>query len=242
MHQRPLLIMTRPRKQAERFVQECLDQTGPVFDVLVSPLIEIEMLNPNAAIWAAETLIFTSENGVQSVLGQADVTGRTAFCVGDRTASAARDAGMNAMSAGGSVKDLAALIAEHAPRQPMVHICGEHTRGNIAQTLVELGFDVRSVVAYRQVEVMLTSEARNAIQGERVVVLPLFSPRTARLFFEQVGIARAPTHVVAMSSAVAFEVDLNAVLRCVVAELPTSGAMIKAIAGVMRDLRSLEGS
>lgn len=241
MLQRPLLIVTRPCKQAKRFVQDCLDQLGPVFDAVESPLIEIEVLNEGTEIGAAELLIFTSENGVQSVAGRTGLTGRTAFCVGDRTASAARDAGMAAISAGGSADDLAGLIAAHAPRQPMVHIRGEHTRGHIAQTLAGLGFDVRSVVAYRQAEVMLTPEARDAIHGERVVILPLFSPRTARLFFEQVGIVQAPTHVVAMSSAVAAEVDLTVVRHCVVAECPTSGAMIKAMADVMRDLRSLEG-
>jgi uroporphyrinogen-III synthase len=215
---------------------------GPVFEPLVSPLIEIEALDVRDRIRDIEVMIFTSENGVESVTSQADLKARTAYCVGDRTASAARAAGMEAISAGGSAEDLKSLIMNHGQRRPMVHIRGEHSRGDVAKYLTEHGFDVRAVVAYRQVEASLSPEAHNVLEGEKAVLLPLFSPRTARIYFDQVGFARAPTHVIAMSSAVASEIDLSAVRQCVVSDAPTSGSMIKALTIVIRDLWSLEGS
>ena len=219
---RPTVLLTRPQAQAERFVQALGD-----LPVVISPLMRIEQQPLDVDLTGYRGLVFTSENGVRACPRSA----LPAYCVGDRTAKAAREAGMRAVSAGGSADDLVRMIADRGIDGPLLHIRGEYTRGDVAGKLRTLGLRMDEVVGYRQIAQRLSDKAQKLLGGESTVILPLFSPRTARLFVIEVNRVRAQVRVVAISEAVK-EALLGSVFSDItVALTPDAKAMIAAIQG-----------
>jgi uroporphyrinogen-III synthase len=171
------VILTRAKAQAARFAAELPADMVPIF----SPLLDIEFLPLDAELSRDETLLFTSENGVAALAASgAGLPGQQALCVGDRTAQAARTAGLEAASARGTAQDLVALALRGAG--PFVHIRGSHARGDVAAQLRAAGKACREVIAYAQRSVSLTPEALTILRGPDPCLVPLFSPRTAALF------------------------------------------------------------
>ncbi|WP_428545787.1 uroporphyrinogen-III synthase [Profundibacter sp.] len=219
---RPTVLLTRPQAQAERFAQALGD-----IPVVISPLMRIEQQPLDVELTGYRGLVFTSENGVWACPQCA----LPAFCVGDRTAQAAKDAGMRAVSAKGSADDLVRIIADRAVEGPLLHIRGEHTRGDVAGKLRALGLRVDEVVGYRQVARPLSEQARKLLGGESIVILPLFSPRTARLFVADVGRIGARVRVVAISEAVKEALSGSVFDDITVSTTPDAKGMIAAIQG-----------
>lgn len=177
----------------------CREALGPAQQIILSPLLKIEMLPHQADVAAYHGLIFTSENGVRAFLQHQQASEMPAFCVGERTAKAARAAGFATQSANGSASDLITMINAADVSGPLLHVRGAHARGDIATGVT---VQVDQVVAYQQSAQSLTDVAVLALRGDNEVILPLFSPRTAQIFCEQSDQITAPLHVIAMSAAV----------------------------------------
>ncbi|MEP5731298.1 MAG: uroporphyrinogen-III synthase [Sulfitobacter sp.] len=167
--------------------------------MVISPLLEIKPLGrtPDTSSYAG--FVFTSAHAVEfSEHGDA----RAAFCVGERTAQAARRHGWDVRHV---AKDAAELIEEFAKAPvtaPLLHLAGRHRRGEIDMRLTALGIQTDTIVVYDQIAVPLTTETSDLVEGEAVVILPLFSPRTAVQF--RTLVTKAPhVHVIALSQAVA---------------------------------------
>ncbi len=198
---RPPLLLTRPRAQSVRFGRAVRARLGPV-TLVISPLLEIvPRPDPVPAGWRAAVL--TSENGAKALAARGEVAGRTAYCVGDRTAAAARAAGMRAVSAGGAAGELLALLRQAAPEGPLLFAHGAETRGGVAEGLAEAGFEVLEAVLYDQRPQPLTAQARALLDRPGPVVAPLFSPRSAALLAEAARPVAAQVTVAALSPAVA---------------------------------------
>lgn len=177
----------------------------------------------------ANGIIFTSVNGVQSALTSTDLP---AYCVGQTTAEAAISAGFQVMTIAQNAEDLIAALLEHRPKGPLLHLSGTHTRGQIAERLSAAGILTRRVETYDQVLRPLSPEAIIHLKGERAVILPLYSPRTARQFMGELT-GPAPIICLAISQAVAAEVTESAFHRLIVVPSPTGAAMESAIAGLL---------
>lgn len=229
----PVLILTRPRDAARRFLADL----GPVaegIEVIESPVLDIRQLDPEvpASDWAA--LILTSENGAAAAARMGLPPGLRAWCVGERTAAAARAAGfVPVTSAGGDAESLIAAILEAADRGPFLHVRGEHAAVDVGARLAAHGIACGQVIAYAQEELPLSSAARAALGGKRPVVLPVFSPRTAALICEQAALS-APLQVVAISAAAARPFRCVAGAAVTVAERPDGPAMARATAAAIR--------
>ena len=127
-----------------------------------------------------------------------------AFCVGDRTAWVARQMGFATVSAKGDAAALVDLILSQ-PKSPLLHLCGREVRGDLAGPLSSHGIEVQDLMVYAQEEQPLSEEAAALLRHTQPVLMPIFSPRTARLLqaeCHRVG-AKAPVLVIAMSAAVA---------------------------------------
>ena len=193
---------------------------------IVSPLMEI-VARPVALPGGAEP-IFTSANGVRAV---GSGRGR-AWCVGDRTAEAARAAGFDAVSAGGDAEALVACVLAAARGAALVHVRGAHARGDVAARLTAAGLTCAETVAYDQPERPLTAEAEAALAGDVPLVVPLYSPRGARLLSRHAGNIRAPLDILALSAAVA---EAAAPLgRAETAPRPDGAAMLSMIGARLR--------
>ncbi|MGZ9809178.1 uroporphyrinogen-III synthase [Pseudoroseicyclus sp. H15] len=189
---RPWLIITRPDAAARRFQAE-LGDVGA--DCLISPIMAVLRRPFALPDPVPDGLILTSENAAFAV---ASLTpGLPAWCVGQRTAKAAAAAGAEPVFVASTAEALVAAMSEHPPDLNLLHLRGAHARGDVAR---RLGAQER--IVYVQEPRSLTAEARAALAGDRPVVLPLFSPRSATLVAAEAEVS-APVTVVAMSEEVA---------------------------------------
>lgn len=108
-----------------------------------------------------------------------------------------------------------------------MHLHGEHTRGDVAARLRAAGLAVEARMVYRQVELPLSDTAHALLQGEAPVILPLFSPRSARLLAGQIEPPRAPCRIVAISTATAQAWTFDTPI--ILAKAKTGAAMIEGI-------------
>lgn len=210
---RPILLMTRPGDDSESTAA----RIGA--DVIVAPILQIVPVDHDgAALAQAPGLVFTSAHAVASA---GPGRGRPAICVGERTGQVARDAGFAVIQGAGTADSLAPLIA--ASPVPLVHPHGRH----LAQRLA-----VPGVVVYDQRPQPLTARARAALMGARPVVVPVYSPRSARLLAGMAAGARAPLWLVAISDAAAAAWTAPAARRAV-ADQPSGRAMDAAIRAML---------
>lgn len=201
-HRMPLLLLTRPRVQSARFAKAFAERFGPGIRVLTAPIMEIELYDAPIPLEGVGGLVFTSENGVAGFAKVSAERGLPAYCVGDRTASAARRAGLTARSARGTAEELTADILAAPPGGRLLHLRGEHARGDVCGGLRAQGLEAEDRVVYDQRALDFGPEIRQAVAGAPVTYLPLFSPRSARLVGAQLQDCAGRLVLVTMSAAV----------------------------------------
>lgn len=219
------ILMTRPEGSNAPFVNRIAPDLRRYLQVLTSPLIVIESLKPVDDIGLDDAAIFTSGHGVANAPAG---KGRLAYCVGERTANRAKLAGWNAQFAGTDAESLIEGLRQIAPDKALHHFHGVHVRVDVADKLQKIGFAVSHSTVYDQVLQPLTNQALTAIFGEVPVLVPLFSPRTAKHFAELVS-ASANTIVFAMSAAIAEECKAVGFSRICIAAEPTAQSMVSQL-------------
>lgn len=235
------LLLTRPRPQAERFEQIFAERFGPNIAVVLSPLLRIEPAGTLPPLSGYSGLIFTSQNGVQAFAGRSEDRRLPAYCVGARTAEAAQAIGLRAEFCGADADALVARLAESPPGGHLLHLRGAHARGRIAARLSASGQPCDEAVIYDQVPQDLSPKAQELLGGEGLVLLPLFSPRSAKLAGEAVRGAHAPLAIAAMSKAVTevWEGPVPSLLR--LARSSDAVGMLDALGALIAAARHLEG-
>ena len=228
----PVLLLTRPQEASERFAG-CV----PEISAIISPLLKIEPLSP---ILPEDPLplVFTSANGVWAFDQLRAAQGQVAYCVGPRTAQAARDAGYDAMSAEGAVDDLVALIIGAAVNTPLIYACGRVRAGDLDGKLRRAGWQVHTCEVYDQIPQDLSETARQVLGQTAPVILPLFSPRTAALMSAGADGSTAPLHPVFLSENVAAAWCGSAVTGQTIAAKPNASYMVEAVKQVLASLSS----
>ncbi|MDA7427593.1 uroporphyrinogen-III synthase [Primorskyibacter aestuariivivens] len=234
--QTPALLLTRPKAASEAFAAE-LAQRVALGPVIMSPVLEIVGLSHAPGKPDIAGVILTSANAVAHYRGS--MSG-PAFCVGPRTTHAAREAGFDAVQAGETADALVDYLTSHIPSVPLLHLHGRHTRGDVANRLRQAGLDVQEREVYDQRPRPLSPEAHALLDGERPVILPLFSTRSARLVCQEVH-GHAPLWVVAMSEAVRDAAAGVEGERMIVAPRPDGAAMCAAVSGLYPTNRPVEG-
>ncbi|WP_432817290.1 uroporphyrinogen-III synthase [Sulfitobacter sp. JB4-11] len=193
---RPSLLITRAREDAVAFVAELPKEVIAQTDILIAPLLRIEGSGVLPDLAGVQGVIFTSAKGVESAPPGA---GREAHCVGEKTAQAARAQGWKVCLTAQTAEELLARITATGP---LVHLAGHHQRGDIADILTVRGTPCQRHVVYQQHLEPLSAAAHRMLEGDKPVVVPLFSPRTAGQFAAQAR-SVAQVHVLAISTAAA---------------------------------------
>lgn len=210
------VLLTRPKAAGERFAAEL------AVPVILSPLMETVFLDPEPLDTPPDAMVFTSENGVRGFVRGSAWRG-LAFCVGERTAQEARDAGFEAESADGDLRDLNALLSDRAEGLRLVHSRGRHVAGDLILPSIPL-------VTYEQRPLSLTEDARRALGTDGKLIVPLFSPRSAALFAKQLnGTEKAALDVIVISQAAAEVAEGAGLQVSCVADAPDGVAMLHAI-------------
>ncbi len=234
----PLLLLTRPRRQSERFAAETRASCPP-HAVLIAPLTEIVALPVERTALAGATLVFTSVNGVAAVADMPGLAGQTAWCVGPTTAEAARAAGFEVRQPGGDGAHLLADLRAARPNGPLVHVRGRHVACDLAAALAAEGVRIRALVAYEARSCPWEADVVPALRAAGRVVAPLFSPRAAAEFASRLGGALpADLRIVAISLACAARLPDDLRALATVADRPDGGAMLRAVAAALARVRT----
>ena len=207
------VLLTRPRPDAERFAR-ALGLT-----CTIAPLMEVAFTAPAPR---AQALLFTSANGVAAWRAGGGARGLHAWCVGPRTARAARLAGLVVRGVAANAAVLARIVPAGAP--PLVWARGVHARGDPAGTLQARGLVVTEAILYEARSLPL-GPAGTALARAGPVVAPVFSSRAAQLLSAAWPLEALPhLRAVALSPAVAEALPVPSV----VAERPDGDAMLRA--------------
>jgi len=232
------LLLTRPKADAER-TAAALRARG--HNVVIAPLLHIEPIadaDIGAGPWAA--ILITSANAAPAAAAHgraAELRALPVFAVGDRSASAMRDAGFaQVTSAGGGVEDLAQLVADRMkPGAQLLYLAGAERSGDLAGALGARNFIIRTVVIYRAVAVGVLPRAAAVALTQGVDGVLHFSRRSAEAYVHAVGTAglgeaglQKPAHF--CLAAAAAELLTRAGVRDIrVAPTPSEAALIALI-------------
>lgn len=230
----PSILLTRPAPAADRFARSLRDRFGAEIRIVVSPLLSPKLLSPIVPAGPFSALVFTSETGVAGFRQVSADRRLPAWCVGNRTATAAREAGFETRSAGGDLEALVEAIRQARLTGPLLYARGRETAGNLEERLGSLNIAVTEMVVYEQQARPLLPLATALLAEDHVVVAPLFSPRTAALFCDEpaVRMRNAPLMIAALSPAVASACTAAQAQRTACAARPDAEAMLDAIASL----------
>lgn len=225
----PTLLLTRPAAQSQRFAQQLRARLGDVA-VMISPLMQTEFLQPVLPSQHFQAVIFTSETGVEAAMRLQINLPTRAFCVGNRTAAVARAGGFAAQSAEGEVEALAAMILASGIKGPILHLRGADSAGDLAGVLTKGGLETVSLIVYRQNPLALSVAAMDLIESGQPILIPVFSPRSARLLVRALPKAVAgPLLIVAISKVAAAEAKALGPTLMTVAAHPDGENMLHAV-------------
>ncbi|WP_298859023.1 uroporphyrinogen-III synthase [uncultured Sulfitobacter sp.] len=220
----PTLLLTRPRGASCGFVAALEPAARKAVQVLIAPLMEITSVGAKPVPEEIQGAIFTSANGVDfGPEGQ----GRLAFCVGARTTAEARRRGWDAEQAGRTAIELIAALRKVRPSIGLVHLSGEHTIGDIADTLTADGIETVHVPIYQQNLLPLEPAARQALAGP--CIIPVFSHRTAKQLRAEASGLLEFAHIIALSDSIAAPFEGEKLASCVILPSPQTIYMRKAV-------------
>lgn len=226
---RPTLLLTRPDMAARRFAAEFRARFGADWPVIVAPLMRTRWLQPELPDRRAADIAFTSETAVAGYARLTPDRTARAWCVGPRTADAARAAGFAVITGPGDATGLARCIAAERAGAVVLWPQGSETAHDLRDLLDPAGVETIPLTVYDQRPEPLTDEAKTALAGDRALLLPLFSPRSARLVALAAPIRRAPLFVAAMSRAVAEAAAALAPERLEMAPHPDTPGILTAL-------------
>lgn len=236
------ILLTRPQPDASE-LKGRLEALGHVVDL--EPLLRIEPLPVAAAdLDGAQAILLTSRNAVRALLASeagAAALALPVFAVGPGTEQMAREAGFANIRVGaGGARELMATVEAHAEatKGPLVHIAGEELAFDLAGALMERGYEVRRVTAYRAKAARALSQATaGKITAGALDAVLLMSPRSAAIFAQLVreaGLEPAARRLalICHSPAVADALGGLAPEQRQIAAAPNLQAMLAAVARV----------
>ncbi|MEM8553266.1 MAG: uroporphyrinogen-III synthase [Pseudomonadota bacterium] len=230
------ILLTRPKAQADAFARRIEDVMGPG-EIVISPLLEIVPKGTPPDLDRFDAIVLTSANAVTTWSIKAN-EGMVAYCVGDATARAAKAAGFAVKSASGDWRALAKVLSAERPFGRLLYLRGEHTVGDLKHTLSVCGLDVSEQIVYAQNARDLTPEAAKVLAKPHPVLIPVFSPRSAKLLGPHLNAAAAETHIAAISPAVRDALPVQTVSRLEVATHPTAESVLERLAALQYGLRA----
>lgn len=144
------------------------------------------------------------------------------YAVGPGTAAEAERAGFRHVThADGDVDALAAALIRAAPNVPVIHMSGEHQRGDLTGTLTRAGIPAERHVIYAM-------RPADSLPAAPTDIVTLYSPRTAEIFARlAAGTAWRGVPCVALSEEVAKPLRPHHAVT--VAHAPNEPALLAAL-------------
>lgn len=237
------MLVTRPEPDASDTAArlEALD-----IETTVCPLLTFEPLQtslPDPRGFAA--LALTSANTLRALEARGALDpymGLRVFTVGGRTAAEARARGFSDVtSAGGTLADLAELLAHAGLEGPVFYPAARQQSGDLAKSLAPFGVMVITAPVYAMNPVAaLPVEVRETLAGGGIEAAMFYSRRTAETFVRLAtdGLGRAARTrlgVLCISEAVAEPLVGAHFVRVSLADYPSEEAMMGLALSFARD-------
>jgi uroporphyrinogen-III synthase len=228
------LLVTRPEPEATATAGR-LRALGHA--AIVEPMLSIAFNAPPADLPEPALIVFTSRNGVRAFARWPQAAAwRTKIVVaaGQATAAAARDAGFgDVRQAGGDVAAVAEYVRAgiHRDGGPILYPAARDRAGALSGGLAALGYEVRTVEAYRaEAATQLSANGRGLVVAGMVGGVLVYSRRTAMAFRNVVAAEGLETaargfHVFAISAQAADPLS-GFVARVHVAVEPTEDGLL----------------
>lgn len=236
------LLLTRPEPQAADFARALEARFGDLVQIIKTPLLAPRFFAPDLPTGPFVGLILTSQTGVEAYLRLGGVTAglpRDVYCVGTRTADAARAAQLTPVEIAQDAASLITRFKASPPHGKLLHLRGRETRGKLLEHLNSAGIDTIDAVIYAQEQQHLSGVAEAVLRDKAPVLIPLFSPRTAQIFASELrrinGIS--PLFVAAMSADVALELGALAT-QIRIADSPDAAAVLGSVAMLLDEVQS----
>ncbi len=243
------VLLTRPVEDSRR-TAAMLEARGHT--AIVDPMLNIlpikndsELAEISKAGFSA--LLFTSHNAPDCLKRfekipaglMEKLAALPCFCVGERTAAAAREAGFSKIIASaGNGKTLVNLVERSVSHESgkLLHLSGENVSDGFDDALLSRGFKTKRIPVYRAAATTeLSDETIEAMRGGLIDVALFFSSRTAKIFSELVSRYNLSAECASIS-ALALSEEVAAALspksrwqRVVVAEAATESGMAEAL-------------
>ena len=237
------VLVTRPEPEA-RATADRLTRIG--FDPIVLPLTRIVALHPQAPDPGRFDMVaVTSANAVrhapQELLGR--LASLPCAVVGERTAAAARAAGLDVAIVGeADAAALGQLIAGTIrPRDRVLHLCGRHVAGGLADTLSRHDIVTEELATYDAVIEDHGDAQIAAILADPPDAVLLYSPRAANAFLallDRPDGCKAVEHMVfvCISPGVAARFEARPEVAPLVAATPSETAILSVLESRFGDL------
>lgn len=226
-----IVLLTRPEAQSQRFALQLKRTHGPSLNVVIAPLLEPDYLDVEVDFSRYDAVVLTSQSGAIAFRHLNGPVGMRAYCVGNRTAEVARNAGTRPLSADGDLKALNALLNKEARGEKLLHLSGAAVAGAVE------GAD--RIVAYQQREVAFTDRVTALLSQPQEVLVPLFSPRTAQLFERNlIAGSQARLHAVCLSAAVADILTQERYVSTRICKAPDAVSMLDELSSLVDSLRT----
>lgn len=175
------VVVTRPEADAERTASALRTRAH---EVMVAPLMRVEPVVADLdGSWGA--VVITSANASAAIAGNAArdaLIKLPLFAVGARSAEAAGAAGFSDVtSAGGDVRDLVRVIAEHHAGQsaPLLYLAGEDRAADLIGELAVHGIEAEMRIVYRAVTAPFPDGLIEALKGGEIDAVLHYSRRSA---------------------------------------------------------------
>ena len=224
----PSILIIRPHERALTLKDAIISRLGENVRICISPMMRIRHLAADLPLNGIKTVAFTSQHAVAAF---SKLTNRRDFichAVGEATAAEASDAGFSPIAGSGGGLALARQIIKYDAPSPCLYLHGWHISHNVADSLNDAGVKAISAMVYTQEALHLSQSAKKMLMGESRVVLPLYSARSARLFFAE-AVIDAPLFVTTISDKVSREVPPNSAVGISIASTFTNEAMLDEI-------------
>lgn len=237
------MLVTRPEPDAR-------DTAGRLaaldIEATICPLLTFELLPtslPDANGFAGIAL--TSANALRALRERGELDGYRGlrvYAVGDRTATEALDSGFSdVVSAGGSLSDLAEMLAHAQLTGPVFYPAGRDVTGDLAKSLAPYGVMVitAQVYAMNAIASLPLDVREDLVSGETGAVL-FYSRRTAETFVRLAGdglgrSVRTRLGMLCLSEAVAQPLIDAHFVRVGLADYPSEEAMMGLALSFARD-------
>lgn len=181
IHNKSLLLMTRPRVQAESFITD-LKKLGVFPNVIYAPLIDIDFFDIEVQNSVQKSFIFTSVNGVLAYCRSHIVANNLAYCVNETTALAAKSAGFRVITGNWTAKSLSQEVCV----KNITYIRAQNSAYQLKKSLLERNIFCEEVIGYRQLPKEISNKIRATISNQSVII-PIFSSFGAKVVLDEIS-------------------------------------------------------